>query len=55
MAEEDDDLIDDIEETETSAMNKVETIIYDQPQMVFVCMVIFIGLYFVLSRKVKLW
>lgn len=49
-----DDLIDDIEETETSAMNKVETIIYDQPQMVFVCMVIFIGLYFVLSRKVKL-
>ncbi|MBQ4521924.1 MAG: VWA domain-containing protein [Lachnospiraceae bacterium] len=49
-----DELIDDIEETETSKMNKVETFIYDQPQIVFLCMVIFMGLYFVLSRKVKL-
>lgn len=47
-------LIEDIEETKTSAMNKVETIIYDQPQAAFVCMVIFIGIYFGLSRKVKL-
>lgn len=49
-----DNLIKDIEKTETSAMNKMETIIHDQPQVVFVCMIIFMGLYFVLSRKVKL-
>ncbi len=47
-------LIDDIEKTEDSVMNKIETIIYDQPQIVFICMVIFAGVYFVLSRKVKL-
>lgn len=49
-----DHLIDDIEETKTSAMNKVETIKYDQPQIIFYIMVVFMGLYFVLSRKVKL-
>lgn len=49
-----DNLIKDIEKTKTSTMTKVETIIYDQPQAVFVCMVIFIGIYFGLSRKVKL-
>lgn len=48
-----DNLIKDIEETKTSAMNKVETLIYDQPQIVFVCMVVFIGIYFVLSRRIK--
>ena len=49
-----DNLVDDIEETKTSSMSTVETIIYDQPQVVFVCMVIFLGAYFGLSRKVKL-
>lgn len=49
-----DKLIDAIEETETSAMNKIETVIHDQPQIIFICMVIFMGIYFVLSRKVKL-
>lgn len=48
-----DSLIEDIEETKTSAMNKVETLIYDQPQIVFICMVVFIGIYFVLSRRIK--
>lgn len=47
-------LIEEIEKTKTSSMNKVETIIYDQPQIVFLCMVLFSGLCFALSRKVKL-
>lgn len=47
-------LVKDIEKTETSTMNKIETLVYDKPQIVFICMVIFIGVYFVLSRKVKL-
>lgn len=49
-----DKLLKDIEKTETSVMNKVETLVYDQPQVVFVCMIILLGAYFALSRKVKL-
>lgn len=48
-----DDLKKDIEKTKTSKMNKVETLIYDQPQIIFVAMMVFLGVYFVLSRKIK--
>lgn len=46
-----DSLVKDIEKTKTSSMNKVETFIYDQPQIVFICLVIFIGVYLVLNKK----
>lgn len=49
-----DQLIKDIEKTEASVLNKIETLVYDQPEIMFICMVIFIGLYFIFSRKVKL-
>lgn len=49
-----DELIDDIEKTEKSSLNIVETIVYDKPEIVFVCMLIFVAIYFALSRKVKL-
>lgn len=49
-----DKLIDDIEETETSALTTIETLIYDQPEIAVICMVVFMSVYFALSRKVKL-
>lgn len=49
-----DKLISDIEKTETSILTKTETLVYDQPEVTFICMVVFLGLYFVFSRKVKL-
>lgn len=49
-----DKLISDIEKTEASVLKKVETLVYDQPEIVFICMVVFLGMYFVFSRKVKL-
>ena len=48
-----DSLVKDIEKTKTSAMNKVETLIYDQPQIVFICMIIFIGIHLALSKKIS--
>lgn len=49
-----DQLIGDISETDTSEMFKTEVRIYDKPEVVFICMIIFIGAYFVIGRKVKL-
>lgn len=49
-----DDLINDIEATRTSDMKKVEIRVFDQPQTLFICMLIFVSAYFLLSRKVKL-
>ena len=49
-----DNLLKDIEKIETSSMTKVETVIYDQPQAVFVCVLLCVAAYFLLSRKVKL-
>ena len=47
-------LVKDIEMTDTSEMTKTITRVYEQPQVLFICMVIFIGVYLVISRKVKL-
>ncbi len=48
------DMIAAIEKTETSIYTKVETYVTDQPQVLFVFLVLFVGIYFVFSRKVKL-
>ena len=48
------DLVKGIEQVKTSEMNKIETIRYDQPQLIFILMMVFLGIYFVLSRKAKL-
>lgn len=49
-----DKLVDDIQKTDTSAMEDVKIVITDKPEMLFVCLLIFISIYFVFSRKVKL-
>lgn len=49
-----DDMLSDIKKTGTSILNETETIIMDKPQVLFVCLIVFIGIYFLLSRKVKL-
>lgn len=48
-----DDLVRDIEKTDTSVMNKVDTVIYDKPEILFGIMIFFIGVYFVLSKIAK--
>ena len=49
-----DNLIEDIEKTETSVMEEVKTIITDKPEGLFICLVVFMSIYFIFSRKVKL-
>ena len=49
-----DNLVEDIKKTKSSSMKQTETRITDQPEALFIWMLIFIGVYFVLSRKVKL-
>lgn len=49
-----DQLLSDIKRTGTSAMEQTETVITDQPEVLFVWLIVFIGIYFLLSRKVKL-
>ena len=49
-----DDLVAAIEETDVSDMQDVKTIVTDQPEALFICLLLFIGIYFVFSRKVKL-
>lgn len=48
------ELVEDIEKTETSVMEEVKTTYVEQPQILFVCLLIFIGIHFLFSRKVKL-
>ena len=48
-----DDLIKDIEKTDKSVMNKIDTVIYDKPEMLFGVMAVFLILYFVLSKVAK--
>lgn len=47
-------LVNDIKETDASVLEKTNTIIYDQPELLVVLLVVFMGIYFALSRKVKL-
>ncbi len=49
-----DKLVSDIKKTDTSVMEDVKTVVTDQPQMLFICLLVFMGVYFVFSRKVKL-
>ncbi len=49
-----DELLEDIRLTETSAMEDVKTLILDQPETAFISLLIFIGIYFICSRKVRL-
>lgn len=49
-----DQLLSDIKKTDTSAMERTETMITDQPEALFVWLTVFIGIYFLLSRRVKL-
>ena len=49
-----DQLITDIKKTGTSAMEQTETRITDQPQSLFIGLLVCLGMYFLLSRKVKL-
>ena len=48
------DLISDIRLTGTAVMQDTKIIITDKPEVLFVFMLIFIGTYFIFSRKVKL-
>ena len=47
-------LVDDIEKTETSAMEEVKTIYIDRPQLFFTLLLLFTMIHFIVSRKVKL-
>ena len=47
-------LINDIRATDASVIERTETIVYDQPEVLFIIMLVFMGIYFVFSRKVKL-
>lgn len=48
------ELLEDIRLTGTSVLQDTKIIITDKPEVLFVFMVIFIGMYFIFSRKVKL-
>ncbi len=48
------DLLEDIRLTGTSVMTDTKTIITDKPEVLFVFLVIFISMYFIFGRKVKL-
>lgn len=47
-------LTEDIKLTDTSAMKDAKTIVTDQPEILFICLLICISIYFIFSRKVKL-
>ena len=47
-------LVNDIKATDASVLEKTETIVYDQPELLVILLVVFMGIYFALSRKVKL-
>lgn len=49
-----DKLLEDIRLTETSVMEDVKTLILDRPEPAFMLLMVFIGLYFICSRKVRL-
>lgn len=49
-----DELIEDIQKTETSVIKDLKIVISDQPQIIFMALVIFISMYFAFSRKVRL-
>lgn len=49
-----DRLLADIKKTGTSAMKQTETMITDQPEILFIWMLVCVGIYFLLSRKAKL-
>lgn len=49
-----DQLLTDIKKTGTSAMKQTETTITDQPEVLFIGLLVCVGIYFLLSRKVKL-
>lgn len=49
-----DKLIEDIRQTETSAMQEVKIVITDKPEALFICLLISISLFFIFTRKVKL-
>ena len=48
------ELLEDIRLTETSAMEDVKTLILDYPQVPFILLLVFVGVYFIFSRKVRL-
>lgn len=47
-------LVNDIKATDATIIEKTETIIYDQPEVLFVVLLVLMGVYFAFSRKVKL-
>ncbi|MBR3834980.1 MAG: hypothetical protein IKJ73_11705 [Lachnospiraceae bacterium] len=47
-------LVNDIKATDATIIERTETIIYDQPEVLFVVLVLLMGMYFAFSRKVKL-
>lgn len=47
-------LTEDIKLTDSSAMEDIKTIVTDKPQALFICLLIFVTIYFVFGRKVKL-
>ena len=49
-----DQLLADIKKTNTSAMKQTETMVMDQPETLFIWLLVCVGIYFLLSRKVKL-
>lgn len=49
-----DDLKDDIRLTATSAMDDIKITVTDKPEILFICLLVFITMYFIFSRKVKL-
>ena len=49
-----DKLLEDIRLTETSVMEDVKTLVLDYPQVPFLFLLLFMGIYFICSRKVKL-
>ncbi|MBE5881934.1 MAG: hypothetical protein E7289_06490 [Lachnospiraceae bacterium] len=49
-----DKLLEDIRLTDTSVMEDVKTLVIDKPQAAFICMLVFMGVYFICSRKVRL-
>lgn len=49
-----DELLEDIRLTGTSTMEDTKVIITDKPEVLFIFMFVFMGMYFIFSRKVKL-
>ena len=48
-----DELIADIEKTDKSDLDMVETVMYDSPEMIFSVLIIFMAIYFILSKVIK--